>query len=160
MSNRKVLTNLPRVTSSAPAWAKLSRIDNLESWVFLYMPDQIQERTTFSYRDSGGMGYIPNQILDRGSKELTINNLTISTKYERRSLQDYARSLENLGKPIPQLYSPPVLILTWGDRVLFKYCVLTSVQVTQQDWFSNGDLATATLSFSLKEVPKDQVVKI
>ncbi|NEP54146.1 MAG: hypothetical protein F6K65_37295 [Moorea sp. SIO3C2] len=158
--NQSLLYTLPRVVSSSPTWGKLVRLDNRGSWRFLFMPDQIQERVTYSYRTSGGMGFIQNQILESGSKELTIPNLNVSTKHEKRSLQHYINSLESLGEPIPGLFSPPVLALTWGSRTLISPCIVTDLQVTQRDWYSNGELATATIRLTLRQVPRDQVVNI
>ena len=160
MSNTLVLSTLPQVPRSGGQYAILARLDGLGAWRFLTMPTEINFERSSVYSASGAAGAIPSQQWSRTEGwSMSIQGLPLSGLQQQRSLTAYIKALSALQDPDPGMYAPPVLAFRWGQRI-HSPCTLTRFSSRESFWFPNGEVAQASVSFTLIEVPQSQVVTI
>lgn len=158
--NKNVIIKLPSVADTGGVYAVLARLDGKQLFTFLAMPTQIMYERNSNY-SSSNIRELNNPIIQFSgldSHNMTINNLSLSTFVEKKSLHDYIDSLQKLSEPGVGEFVPPVLMFKWGNR-LFSPCVITRFSKTETFWFRNGDLASATVSLSLMKVNETQIIK-
>ncbi len=160
MVNQSVLVTLPQAQNSQGTFSVISRLDGKAAWSFLAQPTEILYERNSNYSTSNSVGTLPS--LPYGNTDgwtCSIANLPLNTFWQGRSLSSYIDSLAAFGLPDANSFSPPVLAFIWGQR-RFSPCVMTRFSKTEKLWFPNGDLAECAISFTLVEVPEDQVVNV
>lgn len=125
---------------------------------FMYNPEVIGESYTVNYTETQ-IPYSelsPVNFISGGNSVWTIDNLILDGFDSKKSIQPLLDTLKELRKPSilnKVKNSPKRVYLKWGG-FRFGLCVLTNVNITIERWV-DGYPATARVSISLKEVPKD-----
>ncbi|NEP08994.1 MAG: hypothetical protein F6K14_01830 [Symploca sp. SIO2C1] len=163
----KVIKSLPSNRSKRKGkTATLARLDGKEEWRFMLMPVEISRSRDADYSPSNTMGNLPEQQWQRTRGwTVKINNLPVDGLYWNKSITEYVNAIASYQVPKSgkrekeQEPSPPVLLLQWGKRIILSPCIMTSFRCIEKNWFPDGDLATASLSFTLMEIPISQIAR-
>ncbi len=158
--NQRILNQLPQAGRDKGEYARISRLDGRASWEFLLLPAEITFERNATYSKSGAVGAFQNyQFASIDTWSLGISNLPLNTIYERKDLEGYINQLANLAVPDTQALAPPILVWRWNNRVLSP-CVLVNFSKVEKLWFPDGSLAQANISFSLQQVPVNQIAQV
>lgn len=160
MSNQLVLQSLPQAPTTKGIYALLARLDGKAVWEFLTMPNEILFDEGSSYASANAPGASPFLQFSGVSNEImTIQNLPLSTIWEKKSLDAYIKALSSLAKPDPVTYSPPALAFRWGQK-LFSPCLMGRFSRTETFWTPDGKLTEAKVSFSLTKIDESQLISL
>ncbi|MBW4633563.1 MAG: hypothetical protein KME30_17190 [Iphinoe sp. HA4291-MV1] len=156
--NPSVINKLPQTTSFKGSYALLARLDGQSVWEFLTMPTEISYTKANNYT-SANTPFSPPYLQYSGSDNwvMSINNLPLSTLWQNRNLLPYIEQFQQLAEPDTNAYSPPALAFRWNQRT-FSPCLLGNITRNETMWFPTGELAEAKLSFTLTQIPDDQLI--
>lgn len=157
--NEQIVNSLPQANRSGSAFAVLARLDAVSVWTFLVQPAEITFDRNNSYQQTNNVGTMPNlQYGNTENWQIAINGLPLSAIAQDKSLESYVNSLSSLQEVVSGKFSPPVLMLKWGNRTLSPL-VMTRFSKVETFWTPNGDLLQCKVSFGLTQVPQDQVIQ-
>lgn len=157
--NPEVLKELPQVDRPRATYANISRLDGKGTWKFLLMPTEITYDSSANYTPSNSVG-ISSPTLQWTTTDnisLSIGNLPISGRSQRRVITKYVNDLMALIQPIAKGKPPAVLSFVWG-QTSHSPCVMTRFSKVERSWYPNGDLAECSVSFTLVKVPTELLV--
>jgi hypothetical protein len=159
MPNSEVINSLPQNKSTQGQYGIIAALDGSSVWKFLVMPTEISFERQASYGSSSTLRVVPEQQWVRTEGwTMSISNLPLSTYWEKKNLTPYVEAIASCQESSKNS-APPVLMFKWGSR-LFSPCVMTRFSRTEKLWFPSGDLAEASISFTLLQVPLAQVVNV
>lgn len=159
MPNSQVIQSLPQIKAvQGGQYGILATLDGTSAWKFLVMPTKISFERQASYVGANTLSATPEQQWSRTEGwAISISGLPLSTYWEKRDLNPYVEAIAKFQEA--KNSAPPALMFKFGSRVFSPY-VLTRFSKVESLWFPSGQLAEASLSFTLIQVPLTQVTTV